>query len=282
MAFRDILLSLTTYPNPAPASAIDDPVAFAAAIGGKISAVACEIKFQVPGSLLGTTLLDVPAMVAAEIKKSSASAEKLLSAFQDAAGKQGVFQERIIERCLTSEVPDVLVEYARLRDLTVVPVSDEDSVDQWYAQSVIFGSGRPVLVTPYVRKQAGAFALDTVVVAWDFSRPAARAIADALPILKKAKQVRVVTVTREKEISHRRSTEDLARHLARHDVRIDLDTVDAGGRKIGDAITSYVGSVNADLLVMGAYGHSRMRDFILGGATRSMVSKPPVPIFLSH
>jgi nucleotide-binding universal stress UspA family protein len=282
MAFKDILLSLTTYPNPTPAFAIEDPVAFAAATDARISAVACEIKFRVPGSVLGNMLLDIPAMVATEIKKSATSAEELLSAFQSAAEKEGVFGERITEQCLTSETADVLVEHARLRDLTIVPVSDGDHVAQWYAQSIIFGSGKPTLVMPHIRKRTSAFALDTVAVAWDFSRPAARAVADALPILKKAKQVYIVTITNEKSISGRRSAEELARNLVSHDVHVILDTADAGGRGIGEVLTSYVDSVGGDILVMGAYGHSRMRDFILGGATRSMVSKPPVPIFLSH
>jgi len=282
MAFKDILLSLTTYPSPTPAFAIEAPIAFAAATGARISAVACEIKFRVPGSVLGNMLLDIPAMVTTEIKKSATSAEELLSAFQSAAEKEGVFGERITEQCLTSETADVLVEHARLRDLTIVPVSDGDHVAQWYAQSIIFGSGKPTLVMPHIRKRTSAFALDTVAVAWDFSRPAARAVADALPILKKAKQVYIVTITNEKSISGRRSAEELARNLVSHDVHVILDTADAGGRGIGEVLTSYVDSVDGDILVMGAYGHSRMRDFILGGATRSMVSKPPVPIFLSH
>jgi nucleotide-binding universal stress UspA family protein len=174
------------------------------------------------------------------------------------------------------------VEYARLRDLTVVPVPDGDSLQRSYAEAIIFGSGRPTLIVPHVRKRAGQFELNTVVVAWDFSRPAARAVADAQPILNKAKQVRVVTVTNEKSIDTKRSGAELAKHLAHHGVNVVLDTVDAAGRKIGDVLESYATSRNADVLVMGAYGHSRIRDFILGGATQSMIAKPPLPIFLSH
>jgi nucleotide-binding universal stress UspA family protein len=135
---------------------------------------------------------------------------------------------------------------------------------------------------PHTRKRAGAFALDTVVVAWDFSRPAARAVADALPILEKAKHVLVVTVTNEKVIDTKLSGAELAKHLARHGVDVVLDTVDAAGRGIGDVLESYVTSRNADVLVMGAYGHSRIREFILGGATQSMLSQPPLPIVFSH
>jgi nucleotide-binding universal stress UspA family protein len=185
-----------------------------------------------------------------------------------------------LEHCLTSEVPELLVEYSRLRDLTVVPMPEGDYLHQWYAESVICGSGRPTVVLPHERKRS--FVLDTVIVAWDFSQPATRAIADAMPILEKAKRVCVLTVTKEKAIDTRRSGAELAKHLARHGVDVVLDEVDAKGRGIGDVFEAHVTYRNADLLVMGAYGHARLREFILGGATKSMLTRPPAPIFLSH
>lgn len=282
MEIKDILLALTTYPEATPVSAVDEAVAFAAAVGARISAIACEVKIQAPGNVLAGAVLDVAALVAAEAKKSSTNAKVLLTAFQDAAEKRGVFQDRILEHCLTSEAPGVLVEYARLRDLTIVPVPVGDYFDQWYAEVIIFGSGHPTLVLPHTRKRAGAFALDVVAVAWDFSRPAARAVADALPLLEKAKKVHVLTVANEKVIESRRPTAEFAKYLGRHGVDVVLDTVDAADRRIGDILESYVTSCNADMLVMGAYGHSRIREFILGGATKSMLSRPPLPIFLSH
>ena len=96
MAFKDVLLVLTSYPDPTPISAIDQGIDFAGAIGAKMSAIACEIEFRVPGNILGNALLNVSSMAAAEAKKSSANAQSLLAAFQDSAAKHGVFQERII------------------------------------------------------------------------------------------------------------------------------------------------------------------------------------------
>jgi len=282
MSFKDVLVALTTYPEPTPVSAVDDAVDLAAALGAKVSAIACEVKINVPGSLLDRRFLNVPAMVAAELKKSATNAQQLLATFQDAAEKRGNFQEQVLEHCLTSEVPEVLVEYSRLRDLTIVPVPEGDYLDQWYAESIIFGSGRPIVILPYERKRSGSFALDTVIVAWDFSRPATRAMADAMPILEKAKRVCVLTVTKEKAIDTRRSGAELAKHLARHGADVVLDEVDAKGRSIGDVFEAHVTYRNADLLVMGAYGHSRLREFVLGGATKSMLTRPPLPIFMSH
>lgn len=284
MAFKDLLMVLTTYPDPTQIAEIDTGIEFAAAVGAKISAVACEVEFRIPRSILGNLLLDVPALAAAEGKKSLMNAQTLLTAFQEAAEKRRVFHQRVLENCLNSDVADVLVEHARLRDLTIVPVGEGEYVDigEWYVEKIIFGSGRPALITPKTANRDRAFALNTVMVAWDFSRSAARVLADAIPLLKIAKRVYIVTVAGEKVINGKRSGAELAKHLAAHGVEVTLETADAAGRSIGDVLQSHAASLNADLLVMGAYGHSRIRDFILGGATKSILAQPLLPIFLSH
>ena len=129
---------------------------------------------------------------------------------------------------------------------------------------------------------SGPFELNTVVVAWDFSRSAARAVADAIPVLEKARTVRIVTVVNEKVIDSKHSPEQLAKNLSRHGIDVIVDRVDAAGWSIGESLMREVTSRNADLLVMGAYGHSRFREFVLGGATQSMLSKPLLPILFSH
>ena len=159
---------------------------------------------------------------------------------------------------------------------------DIDTVERWLAETLIFGSGRPTVVLPERPRWSKAVALDTVVVAWDFSRNSSRAVADALPILKKAKLVSVLTVINEKVFSSGRSGTELAKYLARHGVNVVLDEVDAAGRDIASVFELHMTLRDADLLVMGAYGHSRFREFVLGGATRSMLLRPPVPVFLSH
>ena len=126
------------------------------------------------------------------------------------------------------------------------------------------------------------FELGTVAVAWDFSRAAARAVSDAMPLLEKAKKVRIVTVTNEKKLDSKHSSEALAKNLARHGIDVVLDKVDADGRRIGEVLEAYTVSHQVDVLVMGAYGHARWREFILGGATKSLLSKPPLPILFSH
>jgi nucleotide-binding universal stress UspA family protein len=280
MAYRDLLLTLASDPEATPPAAIDMAVDFAAAVRARISAIACEVRIAVPGSFLSPALVDVGSIAATDEKRSRLQAEALLAAFQAAAEKRDVYEERILARCLTSELSGLLVDYARLRDLTIMPVEENGLSGPWNPEAVVFGSGRPVLLLP--RASQKPFALDTATVAWDFSRPAARAVADALPLLAQAKRVHIVTVINEKRIDTKGSGPELAKHLARHGVEVILDTVDAAGRPIGEALQYSAQSHDSDLLVMGAFGHSRLREFVLGGATRSMMSRPPLPIFLSH
>jgi nucleotide-binding universal stress UspA family protein len=276
MAFKGILLTLTSYPEPTPISVFDDAVSIAATLGAHLAAVACEVHVQVPGHFLAGS---VAGIIASETEKSRKSARDMLAAFDAAAAKAGVLHETFVEKCPTHEVPNLLVNYARLRDLTVVPVPK--SHDQWYAESVIFGSGRPTLIVPETPR-ARPFELGTIAVAWDFSRAAARAVSDALPLLERAKKVRVVTVTNEKALDTMHSAEELAKNLTRHGIDVVLDKVDANSRPIGEVLETYTLSHQADVLVMGAYGHSKWREFILGGATKSLLSKPPLPILFSH
>ncbi len=284
MSFEDTLLVLTSYPDPTQRENIDRAIALGAALGTRMSAISFEIEVKVPGgsNFLADRLLGLPDLIAGEKRKAAVNSRDLLDAFEAAARQRGIFGERIVEHCLTAVVPDYLVDHARLRDLTIIPVRDGDTIEHWYAESVVFGSGRPCMILPDAVRYARPPALKAVAVAWDFSRPAARAVADALPILQQAETVRAVTVSHEKSIDTTRSSEQLAAHLLMHGVKVELDVVDAQGRPIGDVLEEYSSARNIDLLIMGAYGHSRIRDFVLGGATKSMLKKPPVPLLLSH
>jgi nucleotide-binding universal stress UspA family protein len=277
MAFRDILVVLTSYPEPTPVSVVEEAVAVASLLGAHIAALSCEMHVQVPGHFMSGAVVGLPGIIAEEAGKSRRNAQDLLASFEAAAAKAGVSCESMLERCQTVEVPELLVEYARLRDLTIMPEQD----DRWYAEAVMFGSGRPTLILPQ-KPRSRPFELGTVAVAWDFSRAAARAVSDAMPLLEKAKRVRVVTVLNEKRLDRKHSAEELSKNLSRHGIDVVLDGVDAQGRPIGAVLEAYVASHGVDLLVMGAYGHSRLREFVLGGATKSLLSKPPLPILFSH
>ena len=286
MSFRDLLVVLRPYPAGTPDSAVDFAVATAVALGAQTSAIACAITPKVPRSILGDALIDISAMVADERNKSSTDAQRLLKQFEEAVAKNhGALGERIFRTCQSFEVAEVLAVHARLHDLTIVPIPEGDYVSRfdarWYAETIIFGSGRPTIVLPQERKGSGSVALDKVILAWDGSRPAARSISDATPILQKAKHVRLLTVLGEKPIAEGSGAE-FARHLALHGVNVVVDEVDAEDRTIGEILRDQVKIHEIDLMVMGAYGRSRLQEFILGGATKSMLTHPPTTLFLSH
>jgi len=283
MAIKDVLLSLTSYPDPTSDASIEQALNLCKVLAAHVTAVTfqAEAKMTRTTDILTNMLLDLPLMLEEEKARSSSNARHLLDTFSDSAARLGVPSAKVLDKCIAFQVPDVLVQHARLHDLTIIPFQEAYSVEQWYAEVVIFGSGRPVIVLPAVARPIEA-TFSTVAVAWDFSRPAARAVADALPILQQAKHVRLVTITNEKEISDSHSHAELAQNLLRHGVGIELDVVDAKERTSGAALSEYVASIKADLLVMGAYGHSRMKEFILGGATKMMLDKPPIAVFLSH
>jgi len=282
MAYKDLLLYLNSYPEVTSAAAIEQGVRFAGLLGARLSALTFEIDIRVPTNPLAFAILDVPGMIAAERSKSIGNARDLVNMFDTSAAKHGVPSHHIIERSLASHIPEIVTEYARLRDLTIIPVGEAGGFQRYILESVIFGSGRPVFILPHMPKRRAEIRLNKIGVAWDFSRPAARAVADALPLLQRAKTVRVVTVTNEKAIETGRSGPELARHLACHGVEVVLEEEDAGGRPISKALETYTNARDLDLLVMGAYGHSRVRDFILGGATKGIVCDPPLPVLLSH
>jgi nucleotide-binding universal stress UspA family protein len=282
MSFKDVLLQLSSYPERTPAVPMEQAVRFTEALGARLSALAFKIEIPNVGNVLANTLLDVSGMVAVERQKSAANLKLLIDDIESLAAKRGVACESIVESCTTSQLASVVTEHARLHDVTVIPIGEQATLHHYVAESVVFGSGRPTILIPEETKRRRPWSFDAVGVAWDFSRPAARALADALPILERAKSVRVVTVTQEKRIDTRRSSAELTTHLACHGIQAVMEEEEAAGRTIGETLEHYATAHDLDLLVMGAYGHSRLRDFVLGGATKSIVANPPLPVLLSH
>ena len=218
MAFKDILLTLTSYPDPTPVSVVEDAVSLAATLGAHLSAVSCEVHVQVPGHFLPVRLPTFPASSPVRRKRAGSSAKDLLAAFDAAAAKSGVPHEVFLEKCPTFKVPDLLVDYARLRDLTIVPVPE--SYDQWYAETVIFGSGRPTLVLPdgFLARAHS----NSAPSSWHgiSAAPQPGRFPTRFPCSRRAKNVRVVTVTNEKDFDTNHSAEELAKNLARHGIEV--------------------------------------------------------------
>ena len=176
--------------------------------------------------------------------------------------------------------------FSRHADLAVIGQESRDhhgfGTVRNLAEQVVLASGRPILVVPH----AGAYPSvgERVLVAWDASREAARAVADALPLLKAARHV--VTLSANPDPSTGDHGEapgaDIARHLARHGVRVDVQRASSRDVSIADLLLNRIADESIDLLVMGAYGHARVREIWLGGVTRRLMESMTVPVFISH
>jgi nucleotide-binding universal stress UspA family protein len=288
MPFSDTLVILRPYPASTPDAAVDRAVEIAAWVSRRVSAITCGVVPKAPRSILGDSLPNVSGMVGEEKHKSATDVQRLMSRFTDQVRKTAnlAMGDGIALMRPASEVPGVLADHARLYDLAIMPMPDANHVArldaQWHVETIVFGSGHPTIIVPQGEEQGTAAALGTIIVAWDNSRTAARAIADAMPILHAAKQVRVLTILGEKEIRFPQSGAELGRHLARHGITTVVDQVEAHGEPIGEVLRQQVITHGGDLLVMGAYGHSRIREFILGGATKAMLTHPPAVLFMSH
>jgi nucleotide-binding universal stress UspA family protein len=280
MPIREILLALTTYPDPTPLHAVVRAVEFAEQMGSKISAVAMEARFQAPAHIpfLSNALIDIPGLVAGERQRSADNATALLERFEAEAKKRDILRVSLRDGCLSYEIPDRIAERARYSDLTICPILNGET---GLAEAVIFGSGRPALLIP-ASQSSTRLALNTALVAWDGSRTAARAVADALPLLAKLKAVRVGILLDDKPLDAAASGQELAKFLGYHGISVVVDELDAARGAAGKAIESYASAHNADFLVMGAFGHSRAREFILGGVTAHMLKHLPLPILTSH
>lgn len=148
-------------------------------------------------------------------------------------------------------------------------------------EHVLFGAGRPVLLTPPDWRGAR---FERIVIGWNARREARRAVADALPLLKAARQTVIATVDAEPSAAGHCEApgRELAAHLARHGVAVEVHNLDGMGRGEAKALTDLARSWGADLMVMGAYGHSRARETLFGGVTRDLLAAAPLPLFLSH
>jgi nucleotide-binding universal stress UspA family protein len=190
-------------------------------------------------------------------------------------------------RFLEAAEPLGAAALARPYDLVLAGQADPDDPEASFSgkfpESLVMDAGRPVLLLPRSAHDP-SFAIRRVLVAWNGSREAARAVGDAMPLLRRAEAVRVVSAeSASGERDGARLPEvDVAAWLARHGVRSELASVLRDERDVGAWLLSTANDFDADLIVAGAYGHSRIREFVLGGVTRTLLRSMAVPVLMSH
>ena len=282
MPFKDLLFVTFTYPDPTPDRALRSGVALAARLGGALTLLAVRVDLPELHHRLANALIDLDSLAADGETRSAVAADTAATCVSIAAEEASVEVAYLARTAKLYEEDLCVSTAARTRDLCLVAIGPAVSNDRSAAEAVLFESGRPVIVFPDSMEVLPAPHFGTVTIAWDGSAKAARAVADAMPLLARASQVRILIVTDEKPTTRPGAALDLVRHLEAHGVSSVVDEAQIGDRDIGRTIRDYVAGREVDLLVMGGFGHARAREFILGGATRSMLEAPTCPILMSH
>lgn len=276
MSIRDIMLTMLSYPEPTPLSSIKAAGQLARQHGARLSGALCVPQLPAISNFLADKLVGANEAIAEENRKSERQAQALTAELARVAGTESAD----IRRIETGNVvdPRPVAEHARLFDLALLPIHGHPEANL-IAETLIFSSGRPVMLLPPVDDLAE---ISKVVIGWDGSRPAARATGDSIPFLKRAERVEVVTITGEKPLSDGLTLDAVRRHLERHEIEATSLEVPADGADAGTALLRHCEQGGAKLLVMGAYGQSRIREFVLGGATRTIFADARLPVLLSH
>ncbi len=257
--------------------------------------ISCHIAMADNAHLIGASMIGVSTFsyqnniaekdpnLAKHVEFLRERAVHAVSKFESIAQKMGVTS--LEGRVADGEVAEGISLQARYCDLVVVGQADPDepapSAPPDFSQHVVMHSGRPVLIVP--RKGEFTSVGKRVLISWDASRGAIRAVTDAIPLLQHADAVQVAVFNAEAQLNAQgeKSGADLALYLARHGVKVEV-LQHKTGKDIGVALLSLATEQSSDLIVMGGYGHSRFRQMLLGGVTRSVLAGMAIPVMMSH
>jgi nucleotide-binding universal stress UspA family protein len=275
---KDIVLHLPAHTKHE--AAANYAVSVAEAFRAHLTAIAFAYEPVFPATLMGGMLPED--FINAQRALAEEAGNEAMTKLGETARRIGVAVETRLEIIGYPDAANIFGRFARRFDLSILGQANPDVVgpQDLVIEAALFQSGRPVVVVPYIQRTG--LTLNSVLVCWDGGHPAARAIADALPFLHGAKAIEVVIVATEPLKSGELPGANIARHLARHDLNVDLKRIVTGGTDVANTILSYAADVSADFIVMGAYGHSRLREFILGGVTRGLLSSMTIPTLMSH
>ena len=277
MTIRDIVVNVSVAEGGGFVG--DYAASVAAALDAHVTGIAFIYDPIVPVAATGYI---PPEVIETQQRDSESAAQAALDRFTAAATRAGVTAEAVKIPSSFAGAGDSFGRIARRFDLAIVGQAEPDkgAVDELIAESALFESGRPVILVPYI--QRAPLKLDRVMVCWDGSRAAARAIADSMPLLERAGQVEVVIVSNERGKLDEIPGADMGQHLARHGLKVDVKRIAGGDIDVADALLSHAADSSTDFIVMGGYGHSRLREFVLGGVTHSILRSMTAPAFMSH
>ncbi len=241
--------------------------------------IAVSYEPVIPGTVMGGI---PPEVIDGQRDESDKKASTAVTRFERSVKLAGISAETHTISTSIAGAAEEIGRIGRRFDLIVVgqPDRQKSLPDEVVDEGVLLESGRPVIFVPFIHK--GGVNLDRIMVCWDGSRAASRAIADAMPLLKKANRVEVVIISDKPSQKDEVPGADLGQHLARHGLKVEVKRITSPDIDVPSTILSYAADSSADMIVMGGYGHSRLREFILGGATRGLLESMTVPVLMSH
>ena len=278
MAYKTILVHVDESPQWP--ERFEVAARLAADFGAHLVGLCILRRPELPGYIRSAEIAE---MIAERSRDAEARVKKSRDMLLERLSRQGLSGEcRVVE----GEPQELASVHGRYADLLVISQADPSAPNGAAAmqdiQSVIFAAGRPLLIVPYVGqvKTLGTH----VLVAWNASREATRAVTDALPLLQRAEKVTVMVVRPRSDAKAHGDVPgaDIATYLARHGVKVEVSAEEGEGIEVGELILSRVADLSVDLLVTGAYSHSRLREWILGGVTRTMLESMTVPVLMAH
>lgn len=278
MPKRIAYIPLNTYPEAVPDPAILAAVGFASSLGCALHVSTQALDVPKTASPISGFLINVEAMARAAEDRSGAECARLQT-LMEGVGRSNSDLSLASHKVVLGAALDAAAIEARLFDLALLPWSADTASAQDMAQAVVFGAGVPTILVP---ESAQAAPLKHIAIAWDGSRVAARALCDALPLLSADGRVSVLTIQGEKSLGDGSPAQTLAASLERRGYAATAVTAALEGRHIAQALQDTALSQGAQLMAMGGFGHSRLRDFILGGATMGVFANLRMPVLLSH
>ena len=262
-------------------SEVDRVITICEGLGAHLSVLVVGVAPPPPASPYGVVSNDI---WAGEIREGQGEAQARAEAVQAriaAAGLSGLVEAQYVDR---GTVTTLAARFARYADLTIItPQADNvELMQSWVMNGALFESGRPILILP-----KGPFRFPTaerVIVAWDASVEASKSVRDAMGLLARAKQVDAVLIDPVPSFEGHGAEPgaDLAAYLARHGVSATVHRLPKQGQDVGDILRRTAVDFGADLIVMGGFGHSRLRQRIFGGTTTIMMKQTDVPVLMAH
>jgi nucleotide-binding universal stress UspA family protein len=274
---KDIVVNLSVTKGGGPAG--DYGVSVASMLSAHLAGVAFVYDPIVPVSATGYIPAEV---IERQQADNEADAKSAIDRFAQATGRAGLSAEPLTITASLAGAGQQFGRIARRFDLAVVGQAEPEigAIENIIAETTLFESGRPMIMVPYIQK--GPLKLNKVMVCWDGSRQAARAIGDAMPLLAKAGRVEIVIIANDPGKQDEIEGVDMGQHLARHGLKVEVQRIPGGDVDVADALLSHAADSGADFMVMGGYGHSRLREFVLGGVTRTIFHSMTVPTLMAH